>query len=164
MSVAQRRRRRLLEHLDHGFNRAAWHGANLAGSIRGLTVRQALWRPGRGRHNIWEIVLHTAFWKHEVQRRLTGVRGGGEPFPHRGRDWPRLPATLDARAWRADVALLAREHRNLRAVVMALSPARLGRKVGNRRWTAEETILGMALHDVYHAGQIQLIKRLMRHR
>jgi uncharacterized damage-inducible protein DinB len=160
MNGAQRRRRLLLDHLDHGFDRAAWHGTNIAGSIRGLTARQAAWRPGRGRHNIWEIVLHTAFWKHEIQRRLTGVRG--EPFPHPGRDWPRLPARLGARLWRADVALLAEQHRKLRAVVAALSPARLGRKVGNRRWTAEETILGMALHDVYHAGQIQLIKRLMK--
>ena len=160
MNEVRRERRLLLEHLDHGFDRAAWHGTNLAGSIRGLTARQAAWRPGRGRHSIWEIVLHAAFWKHAIRGRLTGVPP--EPFPHRGRDWPALPARLDARAWRADVALLAEQHRELRAVVAAFPAARLGRKVGNRRWTAEGTILGMALHDVYHAGQIQLIKRLMR--
>ena len=158
MTGAQRTRRLLLSHLDHGFNRAAWHGTNLAGSIRGLTARQAAWRPGRGRHSIWEIVLHTAFWKREVRRRLTGE---GEAFPRPGRNWPRLPARLDARAWRTDVALLAEQHRELRKAAAALPPARLGRKVGNRRWTAEEPILGMVPHDLYHPRPIQLIKRLM---
>ena len=65
------------------------------------------------------------------------------------------------RAWRADVALLAEQHRKLRAVIAAFPAARLGRKVGSR-WTAEGPILGMAQHDVYPSGQIQLIKRLMR--
>jgi len=159
MNTAQRTRRLLLGQLEQGFGRAAWHGTNLAGSIRGLTARRAAWRPRPGRHNIWEIVLHTAFWKCEVRRRLTG--GEGEVFPRPGRDWPALPPRLGERAWRADVALLAEQHRKLRAVVAAFPLARLGREVGNRRWTAQETISGMAMHDVYHAGQIQLIKRLM---
>jgi hypothetical protein len=160
MNVARRPLRVLLDGLDQGFNRPAWHGTNLAGSIRGLTARQAAWRPRRGRHNIWEIVLHAAFWKCEVRRRLTG--GEGERFPRPGRDWPALPARLDERAWRADVALLAEQHRKLHAVVAALPARRLARRLGRRHWTAAETIVGIAMHDVYHAGQIQLIKRLMK--
>src|SRR5713101_8707856 len=58
----------LLGLLDEAYRRAAWHGPNLRGSIRGLTAREAAWRPKAGRHNIWEIVAHTAYWKYAVRR------------------------------------------------------------------------------------------------
>ncbi|MGH7646115.1 MAG: DinB family protein, partial [Gemmatimonadales bacterium] len=62
--------RLLLEVLDQAFDRRAWHGTALWGAIRGLTPAQALWRPRPGRHNNWEVVLHTAYWKYIVRRRL----------------------------------------------------------------------------------------------
>ncbi len=52
----------LLGLIDQAFDQKAWHGTNLRGSLRGLTSRQALWRPAPGRHNIREIVLHAAYW------------------------------------------------------------------------------------------------------
>src|SRR5438046_10618177 len=61
----------LLDLLDQAFDRRAWHGTGLWGSVRGLTHRDALWRPGRRRHNIWEVVLPTAYWKYIARRRLT---------------------------------------------------------------------------------------------
>jgi hypothetical protein len=161
--AAQAKRRLLIGVLDQGFDHPAWHGTNFVGAIRGLTARQAAWRPGRGRHNIWEIVLHAAFWKHEVRRRLTG--GGRDPFARTGRNWPALPERLGTRRWREDVELLFEEHRRLRRVVASFPVDRLGRRVGGRRrWTAEETIYGIAMHDAYHTAQIQLVKRLMARR
>jgi len=50
----------LLFLIDTAYNRVSWHGTNLRGSIRGVSPRQAEWRPGRGRHNIWELVVHAA--------------------------------------------------------------------------------------------------------
>lgn len=148
----------LLRLVDQGFDHAAWHGPTLGGAIRGLTANQAAWRPGRGRHNVWEIVLHTAYWKYAVRRRLTG--GGQGEFPRQGSNWPALPSKMDDRHWRADLRLLKEEHRRLRRAVAALPPAVLARRVGKRRWTHSETIHGIAMHDLYHAGQIQLLKRL----
>ena len=150
----------LLRLIDQGFDHAAWHGPTLGGAIRGLTARRAAWRPGPRRHCIWEIVLHTAYWKYAVRRRLTGGEQGA--FPRGPSNWPALPAVLDERHWRADVRLLKEEHRRLRRAVAALSPALLGRRVGRKRWTHSETIHGIAMHDLYHAGQIQLLKRLHR--
>ena len=72
----------LLRLLDQAYNRQAWHGTNLRGALRGLSCEQALWRPARGRHNIWEIVLHAAYWKFCVRRHLTGQRD--ERFPRKG--------------------------------------------------------------------------------
>lgn len=148
----------LLRLLDQGFDTQAWHGPTLGGAIRGLTPRQAAWRPAPRRHCIWELVLHTAYWKYAVRRRLTG--GEVDSFPRSGSNWPRLPEQLTSAAWRRDVALLKTEHRKLRAVVARLPTRLLTVKGGRGRWTNAEMIHGIAMHDLYHAGQIQLIKRL----
>lgn len=72
--------RLLLALLDEGFDRAAWHGPNLRGALRGLTAAHAAQRPAPGRHCIWEIALHCAYWKYAVCRRLTGEGARGS-FP-----------------------------------------------------------------------------------
>jgi hypothetical protein len=148
----------LLRAIDQGFDHVAWHGPTLWGAIRGVTAQQAAWRPGRGRHNIWELVLHTAYWKYAVRRRLVG--GGHGTFPRTGSNFPALPEVLDQRHWRADVRLLKDQHRRLRSVVAALPASALGRRLGKTKWTGSETVHGIAMHDLYHAGQIQLLKRL----
>jgi hypothetical protein len=150
----------LLDLFDQAFDRRAWHGTGLWGSIRGLTPREALARPGgrRDRHCIWELVLHTAYWKYIVRRRLT--RDPTLEFPRPGSNFPPLPARPDARAWTRDTALLKEQHRLLRAVIARFPRSRLRRKAWRSTWTNEQNIYGIASHDLYHAGQIQLIKRL----
>jgi hypothetical protein len=71
------------------------------------------------------------------------------------------PATLTAAAWKTDVALLDDMHAALRDIVAALTTTQLyqtppGKKVDNFR-----LLSGIAAHDLYHAGQIQLLKRLL---
>jgi len=150
----------LLDVFDQAFDRRAWHGNALWGSVRGLAPREALWRPGRRRHNIWEIVLHTAYWKYIVRRRLT--RDLGIVFPRSGSNWPPLPAKPDAAAWRRDVALLKEQHHLLRAVIARFPAARLYARGWRSTWTNAQHVYGIASHDVYHAGQIQLLKALSR--
>jgi DinB superfamily len=152
----------LLQVLDEAFVAKGWQGTTLSGAVRGLTPRQALWRPRPGRHNVWELVLHTAFWKHVVRERVTG--GPRTPFPRGPRNFPSLPERGDAAAWRADVALLRLQHQLLVAEVRRLPPARLGERVGKSRWVVAEQIFGIAAHDLYHTGQIQLLKALQRGR
>src|SRR5262249_48741890 len=66
----------LLRILDEAYERKAWHGTNLRGSLRGVSSDTAAWRPARGRHNIREIAVHCAYWKYTVRRRLTGEKRG----------------------------------------------------------------------------------------
>jgi hypothetical protein len=146
----------LLTQLDQAYDSKSWHGTNLRGSIRGLTAEQAAWRPQPGRHSIQEIAVHAAYWKYAARRRLTGDKRGS--FPLKGSDWfPRNAANADS--WSADIRLLDECHRSLREAVAALSPADLQRLVG-----ASLTVLSLAsgiiAHDLYHAGQIQLLKRM----
>jgi len=152
----------LLQVLDQAFDRAAWHGTNLRGSIRGLSLNEALWRPRAGRHNIWEIVLHTAYWKFCVRRHLAGDRS--LKFARPGSDWPAMPSPRDEKAWKRDVALLGSEHKSLRRELSSFPPTRLNARPPKLKWRYEQYIYGAASHDLYHAGQIQLIKRLVRTR
>lgn len=148
----------LLDMLDQAYNHRAWHGTNLRGSIRGMTARQAAWRPGRGRHNIWELVVHCAYWKYVVNRRLTRAPKG--EFPLAGSNWFARRGADDA-AWRSDVLLLDRMHRALRHTVASFPPARLSRHPEKSKFDNRATIIGAAAHDFYHTGQIQAIKKLL---
>jgi hypothetical protein len=148
--------------LDEAYNRAAWHGPNLRGSIRGLTAREAALSPGAGRHNIWEIVVHAAYWKYTVRRRLLGEKRGSFFLP--GSNWFVRPMDRSEKAWRADVNLLEREHQRLKEAVSSFQPENLDRPARGSKTLARRLIVGIAFHDVYHAGQIQLIKKLLKTR
>jgi hypothetical protein len=150
----------LLGLLDEAYNRAAWHGPNLRGSIRGLTAREAAKSPMAGRHNIWEIVIHAAYWKYTVRRRLLGEKLGS--FLPSGSNWFVRPVDRSEKAWRADVGLMEKEHQRLKEAVSSLRPETLDRPARGSKTVARQLIAGIAFHDVYHAGQIQLIKKLLR--
>jgi hypothetical protein len=147
----------LLAAFDQAYNRLSWHGTNLRGSIRGLTPDQAAWRPAPDRHNIWELIVHAAYWKYAVRRRLTGEKRGS--FPLEGSNFFTRPETTSAAALKADIRLLEDQHRQLRRVVASLSARDLTRK-RQGRFTAADLVSGVTAHDLYHAGQIQLLKRL----
>jgi uncharacterized damage-inducible protein DinB len=148
----------LLSIMDAAYDRKSWHGTNLRGSIRGLTPERAAWRPAPSRHNIWELIVHAAYWKYIGLRRLTsGARGS---FPLKGSNWMARPQEMHAQALKADIALLEQMHRALREAVADLSPRDLAVTPPGSSVSHFALLSGVAAHDLYHAGQIQLLKRL----
>jgi hypothetical protein len=152
----------LLRIIDQSFGHLAWHGTNLKGSLRGLTAKQAAWRAAPGRHNIWEIAVHAAYWKYTVRRRLLREKRGS--FPLKGSNWFVRPESGGEREWKADRMLLEEAHRSMREAISRLPRARLYTRAFGSKVSNAAAIYGVASHDVYHAGQIQLIKRLFRNR
>jgi uncharacterized damage-inducible protein DinB len=150
----------LVAQLEEAFDRRSWHGTNLRGSLRGMSATQAAWRPAPGRHNAWEITLHAAYWKYVAWRRLTGEKRGA--FARTGSNWFPTPAPASQSAWRKDLALLQQYHRALRATLLRLSDEDLERRPPGSQETIGRLVRGIAAHDLYHAGQIQLIKLLSR--
>jgi DinB superfamily len=148
----------LLDGLAEGFDRKSWHGPNLRGAIRGLSAERAAWRPGEGRHNIWELALHAAYWKYIVRRKLTSEKRGA--FVLKGSNFfprPEDGASPSEPAWRQDISILEAEHRNLCETVAALHRTAFN----TARWRETiHLIRGAAAHDLYHAGQIRLLRRL----
>jgi DinB superfamily len=146
----------LLGLIDEAYDRKAWHGPNLKDALRGVSAEDASWRPAPGRHNAWELAVHAAYWKYAVWRRLTGEKR--RSFPLRGSNYFRRP--IPGRTFAEDVALLDAEHRRLRATVSSLSPAGLGKSAAGSRQKVGTMVAGIALHDVYHAAQIRLVRSL----
>jgi hypothetical protein len=140
--------------LAEGYARSAWHGPNLQQALKGVRAKQAAWRPAAGRHNIWEIALHAAYWKYAVRRKLEGGKRGS--FALKGSNFFTRPEKGKATetAWRADVALLEKEHRGLEQSVRRCLKTRPSSKILRMMY-------GVAFHDIYHAGQIRLLRRLM---
>ncbi len=146
--------------LDEAFDRRSWHGTNLRGSIRRVTPAQVVFRPGPGRHSVWELVVHAAYWKYAVRRRLGTEARGSFALP--GSDWFERPDKFDEKAWKADCVLLTGEHRRLCEAVAGLSARDLARAAAGGTSTIGWLVRGAAAHDLYHAGQIQLLKKLAR--
>ncbi len=142
--------------LEEGYGAGAWHGPDLETAVAEVTPALAFKRPAAGRHNIAEIALHHAWVLRSVIGRLTG-RELGE-FLMQGEDW----FTLDGKqgpSWAQVVETLAV---NQRALAEALANIAAGRSASaipeSERF---EVVLGVTCHAVYHAGQIQLLKRLL---
>jgi len=142
----------LVRLLDEGYSKTGWLDRSLAKALRGVDVREALFRPAPGRHSTWEQVVHLRYWKHVLLHRIIG--DGPVPFGEEGRDW--FPRTReDEGEWRRERRRLAEAHRRFRQFVLekkSLTSADVDR------------IVGAALHDVYHAAQIELNRRLYRAR
>ena len=134
--------------LDLAFDRRSWHGANLMSAIRGVHAQQAR-RSVRGRKTIWEQVLHAAYWKSVVITRLSGESA----WERKGSDWVKMPSPGNEMQWKADVEMLRGLQRRLKEVV----PKR-GKFSQKEAWL----IQGAAFHDIYHAGQIKLLRRMMK--
>ncbi len=154
----------LVQAIQPAAGHGAWHGGPTPiGALRGVGAGEAWWRPAPRRTSIWMLTLHIAYWKYAIRRVLDGSGRGG--FPRGPSNWPPPPDRPDAARWAEDVALLKQEHARLVETVAAVRPERLGRRPpSSRRWTYGDLVIGIALHDAYHTGQVQLIKRLYRER
>jgi len=137
-----------------------WHGgATVLGSLRGVKAPEAAWRPAPERHSIWALALHVAYWKYAVLRRL--APGDVEAFPRSPSDWPDPPAAITESAWKADRSLVRHYHETLLDMMAEMPASKLDRPAGGRdRYTHADLMAGIVLHDVYHTGQIQMLKRL----
>jgi uncharacterized damage-inducible protein DinB len=149
----------LLSLFDRAYDRRSWHGPNLRGSLRGVSAADAARRPIGGGHNVWEIAVHAAYWKYVVLRALTGGKRGA--FGRKGSNWFAIPSNASEADWKADLALLEATHRALRGAIRKTDPKTLDRPLPGKKTSRGELISGAAAHDFYHAGQVQLIKRMM---
>ena len=145
--------------LEDSYRLRPWQGPSLKGSLRGVSARQAVWRPARGRHSIWELTLHAAYWKYAVRRMLTGEKRGS--FPQKGSNWFAAARGADREGLEGGFSRSStRSIESSPRPPRRLSPADLSGKPRGSSRTIANLLYGVASHDVYHTGQIQLLKRL----
>lgn len=141
--------------LDEGYGPGAWHGPDLQAALADVSPELAFWRPSPERHNVAEVALHHAYCARSVRGQLSGATP--EPFVLEGEDWFELsgPARL---AWPQVRATVEKEQNKLAAVVADIAAGRIESRLSEAERFS--LVLGITCHAVYHAGQIQLLKRL----
>jgi uncharacterized damage-inducible protein DinB len=160
--MSDRRLEEAIRHLHPAPGVKLWHGgASVLGALRGVAPEVAAWKPYPDRHSIWDLALHVAYWNYAVRRRLADEPTG--TFPRSPSNWPVLPNERSATAWKEDRRLVKECHDRLVEVVRGFDPSRLDDVAGDEGGTTyADLITGIVLHDTYHAGQIQMLKRLHR--
>ena len=132
----------------------AWHGPSLTEALDGVSASVASRHLAPGRNSIWELVLHLAHGRHLLVERVTNTTAD---FPRRVREpwWPVIDYALNDAAWRDDLALLDACQTRLLDAVTRATPAQLERTPTGATHSIADQLLGMAVHDGYHAGQIR---------
>ena len=141
--------------LDEGYGPGAWHGADLKAALADVSPEAAFWRPSPERHNVAEVALHHAYCVHSVRGQVSGTTP--EPFVLEGQDWFELSGP-ERLAWPQIQAAVEKEQSKLATVVAEIAAGRTESGVSEAE--RFNLVLGITCHAVYHAGQIQLLKRL----
>jgi uncharacterized damage-inducible protein DinB len=145
---------RIEEQLRASFRGNAWHGPALEDLLHDISYEQAAEQPLPNTHNIWEIVLHITMWYDVVNRRLLGEA----VEPTDDEDWPQVPDP-DAAAWTMALGSMEAAHERLRGTILALDPARLDEPVRGKPYSVYFMLHGLIQHNLYHAGQIAILKK-----
>jgi uncharacterized damage-inducible protein DinB len=148
---------RIADQLRRAFDGDAWHGDSLFEILEGVTAAQAAARPIASAHTIWELVLHIAAWDGAALRRL----GGAAVELADAENFPPVSEVSDA-AWHAATTQLRNTHQDLVAAVVDLPDSRLFEMVPGKHgahYTFYYMLHGVVQHELYHAGQIALLKK-----
>ncbi len=136
----------------------AWHGPSLRELLGGVTAKQAAAKPIPNAHSIWELVNHIIAWEQIARRRLEGE--GKMAIP----DEVNFPPVTDASeaAWQATLQSLETSHRSLRDAIEKIGDAELEKIAPGASYSIYVLLHGVIQHDLYHAGQIAILKKAMR--
>jgi hypothetical protein len=142
--------------LAEGYGPGAWYGSDMKAAVAGVSAADAFTRPAKARHNIAEVALHHAYWAGQIESKLTGKPAAA--FPLDGEDWFELNSAK-ALSWAGVTAALEAAQARLADTVASLAGGKGASPLSQQQ--QEEMVLGITGHAAYHAGQIQLIKKLI---
>ena len=150
---------RLETQIKLAFEGPAWHGPSVLESLAGLTPAGAAAHPVAGAHSAWELVLHLGGTYRLVLRRLGGEDAQLTP----DEDWPAVPLPPAEAAWREAIRSLQALNAQVRGEVLRFDPLRLDEPLcACVAYTAYTQFIGITQHDLYHAGQIAVLKKALR--
>jgi uncharacterized damage-inducible protein DinB len=152
---------RIADQIRRSWQGEAWSGPSVREALEGVTAAQAVERPLKSGHSIWELVLHLTTWSNVARRRFDD-----ELFEvTEAEDWRAVGYTSEA-AWRIALADLEQANNDLVATLEAAaktpsSEMRLTELAPGKDHTIYVLLHGTAQHNLYHAGQISLLKKAL---
>lgn len=147
---------RLLDQYDRVMHGNAWHGDAIWQILDGISAECAAARPVADAHSIWEILMHMTFWEGVSSRRLAGERAG--LVEDEALNFPATPEPTEAN-WQKTREEFRASNQKLREALAKLDPARLDTLSAAGKRTFYDEAHGVIQHNVYHAGQIALLKK-----
>ena len=148
---------RLADQIRRAFEGNAWHGDSVLELLAGVNARTAAARPIKNAHSIWEILLHIAAWDDAVRRRI----GGTAVILTDEQNFPLVKDTSDS-AWRAALGHVKQRHAELIQGVLSMPDHRLTSQVPGKDYDFYYMLHGAVQHELYHAGQIALLKKVAK--
>ena len=147
---------RIADQLKRSFAGEAWHGPAVKQVLEGVSAADAVARPISGAHNIWELTLHIGAWENAGLRRLNGDRAELSD----DEDWSAVTGT-SAEAWNQLKANLEEGNQKLVQAIMQLDETRLDEPILEGMPSVYITLHGVIQHNLYHAGQIAILKKAL---
>jgi uncharacterized damage-inducible protein DinB len=147
---------RILDQLKRAYEGNAWHGPSVREVLEGVTAAQAHARPLANSHTIYELVRHIAVWEDVGRRRLQGDPADVEISSPA--DWPPRDDTSEE-AWKHAKAALDRGHQALVEAISNVAESHLDEPVYEGKSSVYVTLHGVIQHDLYHTGQIAILKK-----
>jgi uncharacterized damage-inducible protein DinB len=144
----------IAEQFRRAFEGDAWHGPALLELLEDVDAAMASARPLPDVHTIWELVLHIEVWDKATLRRMEGEACQ----PEGDANFPAMPTPTEE-AWRETVANAKRTHEKLTKAVAALPESKLRETVPGKKYDFQFMLPGVVQHELYHAGQIAILKK-----
>ena len=138
------------------YNGNPWLEVNLANTLNDVTAEQAYRKINPNLNTIWEIVNHLIQWRRNILRR---VQGETITTPDHNYFVPVLdPSEV---AWHQSLQNLAKSQDQWNTFLTYFDDGDFEKIYINNNLTYYEHIHGIIQHDVYHLGQIVLLKKLL---
>lgn len=149
---------RIVAEYDRVMHGDAWHGDSVWQILDGVSAENAAHRPIADAHSIWEIVLHMTFWEGVGTRRLAGQRAGLDE----ALNFPAPPETTET-DWQKTLEAFRASNQGFREALAKLDAARLDELSAAGKRSFYEEAHGVVQHNIYHAGQIALLRKAALH-
>jgi uncharacterized damage-inducible protein DinB len=152
---------RITDQLRRSWQGEAWSGPSVRDTLDGVSASQAVQKPVKNAHSIWQLVLHLTTWTNVTRRRFQG-----ELFEvSEAEDWPAVGETSES-SWRSALAALEQANKELLSTLETAAKtadfdARLQEIAPGKDHTIYVLLHGTAQHNLYHAGQIALLKKAL---
>ena len=146
---------RISEQLNRSFYKDAWHGPALLEVLKDVTAKQAARRPIADAHSIWELVLHSTTWIKAVDKTINEMEYTQVTD---AANWPIISDKSEL-SWNKALNSLRRSHKKLEKHVLSLKSSELDKKATNTSSTISRLLYGIIHHNIYHAGQIAILKK-----
>jgi len=138
------------------YNGNPWLEVNLDNTLKNITAEQAYRKINPNLNTIWEIVNHLIQWRRNILERM---QGEVIKTPDHNYFVPVLDPS--EAAWEQSLQTLAKSQDSWNAFFEDFNDADLAKIYVNNGHTYYEHLHGIIQHDVYHLGQIVILKKLL---